>query len=557
MAAIKYWHTVRHLRPIQVYRRVWFHLTKPERRLRRMTLKGDRRAVALDPAAPGPRSHSGVWRPPIARPISMKSEQDFVFLNEQGTVNSPTDWNTSEKAKLWLYHLHYFDDLNATQAEERRNWHRVLIDHWIAANPEPLGNGWEPYPLSRRIVNWIKWSASGNKLDPEWLNSLAAQMRHLRRRLEWHLLGNHLIANAKALVFAGVFFSGDEADEWRRSGLEILSHELDEQVLADGGHFELSPMYHAIILEDLLDLINLGRLYPDTIASNHLDQWMSTAFKMGTWLRCLSHSDGEIAFFNDAAFGVAASPQEIANYARILELDEAPDPGEGVRHLPASGYIRVQQSDMVGLLDAARIGPDYLPGHGHADCLSFELSLAGRRVLVNSGTSLYSVGAERQRQRSTKAHNTLEVDGENSSEVWASFRVARRAYPSDLAINAGEDVTTISCCHDGYRRLAGRVTHRREWTFSNRALTVRDSLEGDFKSAVIRYFVHPDFEIDGHSTAGQLVCFDGTQITWEVDGGDAQIVSSTWHPQFGLSLDNKAIEIRLNGASCTAKFAWQ
>ena len=81
----------------------------------------------------------------------------------------------------------------------------------------------------------------------------------------------------------------------------------------------------------------------------------------------------------------------------------------------------------MALLDVAPVGPDYLPGHAHADTLSFELSLFGQRVLVNSGTSQYEAGPERSRQRGTAAHNTVIVDGHDSSEVWAGFRVARRA----------------------------------------------------------------------------------------------------------------------------------
>ena len=63
------------------------------------------------------------------------------------------DWNAAERDKLWLYNLHYFDDLNAAQANQRTVWHRALIDRWIADNPPGQGNGWEPYPTSLRIVN--------------------------------------------------------------------------------------------------------------------------------------------------------------------------------------------------------------------------------------------------------------------------------------------------------------------------------------------------------------------------------------------------------------------
>ena len=116
------------------------------------------------------------------------------------------------KSKLWRYNQHYFDDLNAEQAVDRVEWHRELLNDWISNNPPFKGNGWEPYPTSLRLVNWIKWALSGVELPAYYLESMVLQARWLERRIEWHLLGNHLFANAKALVFVGTYFSGPEAD---------------------------------------------------------------------------------------------------------------------------------------------------------------------------------------------------------------------------------------------------------------------------------------------------------------------------------------------------------
>ena len=187
----KYWHTMRHLRPAQIYGRVWFKLNRPRPDLR---------------PAPDLREVSGKWSRPVKRPQSMLGKSEFVFLNESGEIEGVADWNNSEKEKLWLYNLHYFDDLNARDAVSRINWHSALLAQWIGDNPVGEGNGWEPYPLSLRIVNWIKWTLAGRELGEEARQSLAVQTRFLRARLETHLLGNHLFANAKALVFAGLFF---------------------------------------------------------------------------------------------------------------------------------------------------------------------------------------------------------------------------------------------------------------------------------------------------------------------------------------------------------------
>ena len=174
-------------------------------------------------------------------------------MNVSHDLISVSDWNNRQWDKLWLYNFHYFDDLTAVDAEQRIEWHQSIIQRWIDENSIGTGNGWEPYPSSLRIVNWIKWGLAGKKLGyelkDEWLNSLTIQVRFLSKNLETHILGNHLFANAKALLFGGLFFDGTEADGWYQKGLEIVERELLEQVLEDGGHFELSTMYHIIFLK--------------------------------------------------------------------------------------------------------------------------------------------------------------------------------------------------------------------------------------------------------------------------------------------------------------------
>jgi hypothetical protein len=154
----------------------------------------------------------------------------FVFLNEVGSL-SEVGWDNLSREKLWRYNQHYFDDLNSMNASDRFHWHKALIMRWVDENPLGKGTGWEPYPTSLRIVNWVKWILERNSLEvckfSEIFNqSLATQARWLTKRIEWHLLGNHLFANAKALVFAGLYFQSIEANAWLRSGLKIISKQF-------------------------------------------------------------------------------------------------------------------------------------------------------------------------------------------------------------------------------------------------------------------------------------------------------------------------------------------
>jgi len=536
-----YVRTLRYLRPVQLYGRVWRALRRPRPDLS---------------IAPPRRLPANALTPPARRRPSMIAPGDFIFLNKQGTLGSAVDWNAPAQEKLWLYNLHYFDDLNAEAAEERNAWHTEMLARWVAENPPGQGNGWEAYPLSLRMVNWIKWALAGNSLDPTWIQSLVIQARYLRDSIEWHLLGNHLFANAKALAFVGAFFTGHEADDWRREGLDILARETPEQALADGGHFELSPMYHSIILEDLLDLINLTRVYPGLFPQAAVEGWRDAVSRMRRWLAVMIHPDGEISFFNDAAFGIAPAPSALDAYAVRLGQGACDPLWEDVIHLPQSGYIRVQTGDVVALLDVAAVGPDYLPGHAHADTLSFELSLGEARVIVNSGTSVYGAGHERLRQRSTAAHSTVEVDRENSTEVWGGFRVARRARPRGLEIARREGALVVKGAHDGYTRLRGHVIHEREWRFQDCCVSVTDTLHGELREAIARFHFHPHVAAEGAGLEGRLSIPGGREATWTLSGGQGRIVAGAWLPEFGLSIPNQRLEVALTDAKCTTTFAW-
>ena len=136
--------------------------------------------------APEIRPTSKSWSVEVLRASAMKTETVFEFLNTSHSLDSPDCWNRSDWQKLWLYNLHYFADLNAVGARDRREWHVHLIDRWIAENPPAHGIGWDSYPLSLRIVNWIKWHLSGQTLSPEWIQSLAVQARCLEHRPEFH-----------------------------------------------------------------------------------------------------------------------------------------------------------------------------------------------------------------------------------------------------------------------------------------------------------------------------------------------------------------------------------
>lgn len=535
--SLRLWHTVKYLKMVQVYGRLWHLLYRP---------RPDERP------APAVRKPAGVWQG-AKRPPCQTGPNRFRFLNVEREVAAAGDWNNPAWPKLWLYNAHYFNDLVAEAADAREDWHRALMARWIQENPPGQGCGWDPYPSSLRLVNWIRWALAGHELKAGVVQSLAVQTRYLRQRLEIHLLGNHLWANLKALVFAGSFFQGTEAAAWRQTGLKLLRRELREQILPDGGHFERSPMYHAILLEDVLDLIQLAQRYPNVFHETDIMAWENAARRMLRWLQVMTHPDGDIAFFNDAAFDIACRYGELLAYAQRLGLRVAPAALGDLEILPDSGYVRLSLGQALVLADVGDIGPDYLPGHAHADTLSFELSLGGSRVLVNGGTSTYEAEAERLRQRGTAAHNTVVVDGQDSSEVWSSFRVARRARVSGVTYGRDREGVWLQGAHDGYYRLPGRVQHRRRWHLRPEGLMVTDSLEGRFTAAQARFHFAPKIQVDA---AGKV---EGAprQMVWRTQPSvQENIGSGKWCPRFGEAHACTVLAISLPVGATAIHFHW-
>lgn len=557
-------HTIRFLKPSQIGWRLYYLALRS--RVRRKAMS------ALPPVLARP--WQDIWMAPVWMPSCWVGNNEFKFLGEHGFLTTGKDWHCSEKSKLWLYNLHYFDDLTAQEAETRFAMHCDLVSSWINSNPVLTGNGWEPYTLSLRIVNLVKWFKGpvwDNRecIPAAWCNSIARQAQALSAQREYHILANHLFVNGKALIFAGAFLQGDLADRFLHEGLTILDAEIPEQFLCDGGHFERSPMYHAILLWDLADLIRLAECSDLPSLNKRVTVWRDYLARGLNWLEMMCHPDGDISFFNDAAFDIGPKFSDLKRYAVKLQVSELKEsclktssiPEDyplAVQHAVPSGYIAVTWAkECKALLDLAPIGPDYQPGHAHADTLSFELSLYGRRVFVNSGTSQYGEDSERHRQRSTLAHNTVAIDGENSSEVWAGFRVARRAYPGEIQIYREENSLSICGSHNGYQRLKGKVLHCRKWNFETNRLIVEDRLEGRYNEAVARYFCHPDVSLTmSNPYNGFLTTPDGLKILLSIEGGEANVAVSTWHPRFGESQINQCLVVNMTASYCRVSLYW-
>lgn len=542
--------TLAHLRPSQV---AYFLHRRILPQFRSVTKTGDA----------GRRSGVVSMLPGISVSKPTGDDSHFCFLRQSKCIPSQSaDWVCKDMPKLWRYNLHYFDYLHDPQRSFENKC--FLIGDWIQYNPPGTEDAWEPYTVSLRIVNWIKFflvnecmcSEEQNEKLPktEWVESLYRQALWLEQNIEYHILANHYLKNGVALFFAGVYFQGADGDRWFRKGLEILKDELEEQFLPDGGHFERSPMYHSICLVDYLDVLSLTKNSPSGISHEITDKFIGKLTTALDFLSGICLPDGSIPLFNDSAFGIAPTPSQIFDYAeRVIGYTQPPQSTSlSVNAFSASGYYACRKANDMIIIDCGPIGPDYQPGHAHCDTLSYELAIDGRRVVVDSGVFDYEPSQERAYVRSTSAHNTVVVDGEEQSEVWGVFRVARRARPIQGHIEKTEDGAVLfEGAHDGYRRLTGKPIHHRRIRYDEQgSWMVMDELTGaGIHQMETIIHIHPDFTIvrSGEQSFRIEDCGNPIAIVEVLSVCQATVEPGCYFPEFGLSYKNPVIAFSCSG----------
>lgn len=468
----------------------------------------------------------------------------FRFLNETYSLKV-VGWDDNSISKLWRYNLHYFDYLlKVENSDNHIELQLKLIENWIDYNPFGKGTAWEPYPTSLRIINWIKWHWFCNGLSDKAKLSLWNQVRWLGNRPEYHLLGNHLFINAKALLFASAFFRLDSNSKYFRKSISILKKELQEQFLSDGAHFELSPMYHSLAMEDLLDLMSISNKVPKIFPSNEIQRKYYNGM---AWLETMIYNNGELSHFNDCANGIAPKYSDLKDYAIKLGIAEKSLCTKKLYFHQESGFVVYKDEKSHLIADFGKIGPDYLPGHAHADTLSFELAVNGERIVVNSGTSLYGSSVDRLLQRGTGAHSTIQIDMENSSEVWSGFRVARRAVPFNIQVNSNielDNEISFQASHNGYLRLKNKAIHTRKFKLSNNIWNIEDEISGYSNTVFSRFYLHPEIEVRKSEKGMTLSKNNIDLVDFIYDRKlDLQLIDTLYHDQFGVNKTNKCIQI--------------
>jgi hypothetical protein len=179
------------------------------------------------------------------------------------------------------------------------------------------------------------------------------------------------------------------------------------------------------------------------------ESWLDeTVVRMQRWLAAVAGPDGRLPLLNDAWEGPAV---ERTADDTLIDLSD-------------TGYLALRADGLQTVLDLAPVAPRHLPPHAHADVLSFVLWADGRPLVVDPGVPSYS-GPDRDWFRSTRAHNTVEVDGQDQCEFWGAFRAAHMPKVRRLRLDVREEIVVVSAEHNGYRRLSDPVTHRRTFAW--------------------------------------------------------------------------------------------
>lgn len=481
-----------------------------------------------------------------SEPSINEEARTITFLGRSVAMAEPylPDWNARvapPDAQLWRMKLHEMTYLE--QCAD--SLFGSLVTDWIARNPPTAPrawmDSWNSYTVSIRTVVWMQELARRvSRLDPALVahmeTSLAQQLRFLICNLETDIGGNHLIKNIKALIWGSAYFTGGDADRWRRTALELLKTELPVQVPGDGMHFERSPSYHCQVFADLLECRHILRKDP---LGGLLD---AALHRMAQVTADLTHPDWAVAQFNDAGLTMALKPQAcIDAYARIFNTRPSP------RHVfafPTAGVFGLRSARSYLVADCGRIAPDDLPAHGHGDILSFEWSVDGQRIVVDQGVCQYSAGQRRQSARSAASHNTLCLEASDQAEFFGAFRCGRRPDVQVRTWQPRADGFVLEGAHDGFKHLPGSPVHVRRFEASAGEIVIEDRIEGKAPgTAAVGFLLHPGVhaQVEGH----QAILRFGRSEVFCSSTQPMCLEDAVWWPDLGHELLTTRLRLTL------------
>jgi hypothetical protein len=442
---------------------------------------------------------------------------------------------------------------------------------------------------------WIR------RLLDEWpkVQDLFEHHEDCRRQLRWHQeylaafhsegssANNHAVAEDVGLLVAACGLPWfDESDRWRETASRRLRRHLADNTGADGLNRELATDYHRFVTE--LALVALT----EAKASGHdlgEDMWRlvtssldAAAALLDSRGRAPRQGDGDegralvldgecdpwtvllsagAATVGDCAWWPRTTPSLLGTL--LGRLADRPPQTEGrpavrPRSFPDAGMVLLRtpaggRPEIWCRCDGGPHGYLSIAAHAHADALSVEVRHDGVDILADPGTYCYHGEPEwRQYFRSTKAHNTIWVDGRDQSVSGGPFLWTRHASTTVLRDEAGDEGDhTWAAVHDGYRNLpGGSVRHQRVVRLSaaERALTIQDLVTARRNAHVhplaLAFHLGPDVTAVLHGSHARLgwrgpsgACRADldlpARLSWSAHRGESDPPLGWYSPAFG------------------------
>ena len=488
--------------------------------------------------------------------------------------NENIDWDLKNNTyRLLCFRLNSFKYLLSLSDAFHQTSNQVyidkgfyFIDDWLRKNQSRIqGDKWNPYVIAERLMNWIGFISNycdNEKELREYAKHIAAQAYELKNSIEFQLGANHLLSEARALMYAGKFLSDVKLYDF---GKKILLEEMQEQFLPDGGHYERSVSYHVEALQQGFEASMLMKEFDD----KDEELLSKSLYYPFVFLNSMIMSNGKIPLVNDAALDYPFLATDFLSVANILgwkpkntnygdysirwnlaenkmveELEEKtlfPDTGFYCSSFTSKGH------KFSIFFDFGDNGPDYNLGHTHADALNILITVDEKSLLVDSGVFSYMPGMQRDYCRSTAAHNTIEIDGKSNAEIWGAFRVAKRGHTRLLEYVDAEDNVVISASYDGYSKILGRqMIHNRKVCIDKKECIIEifDSFETktNIYTGNINYHIGPMSDV--RKISNNIITIDNIhtlEFSQSVDLKDCEIAE-----RFGITQNAKLASSCIN-----------
>ena len=430
--------------------------------------------------------------------INLLLKYNFTFLNKSIKFKNTIEWNNkiiNKGTRLWKLNLHYQEyliDISnlylQTKNKKLLSFIETTINSWVSENlyhsKENFKASWNSYSVSLRLMTYIEvYCLLKNHITDKkkLLNIILNHHYFLKNNIEYDLRGNHLFENFLALTNSSIFLKLD--NDFNMFSTK-LKKEIKNQILNDGAHYELSSMYHGIILKRLIKtnlFLNANNL------NIELEKFIFYYINlMMNWIIKIQISNN-IPLLNDS------TPEHTLNLHDLNQIYYKAFKEKFILDskfkLKESGYRKFVNSKYEALIDVGNIGPKEQTGHSHADTFNTIISINKTDLFIDPGISTYNKSFIRDNERSSSYHNTITLDNFNSSEIWSSFRVGKKCKVNLLVDK--EDYVEAS--HDGYSLQ--NVLVKRKWKFNTYSIIIHDYVKNAHKiSSQTNWLISPNRE---------------------------------------------------------------